>query len=141
MFWVSVKSITEQHVYPTNGIVIQTNKRYYLFMTFFLHELNMCLAPPRIVENDTSASLVVANEFESIQLKCKVSGEPQSQLMWKREDNKPIGDNLEQRFRHESQRKPNHQILSIDSSELVFEPFLRSHSGAYLVSRRLVMKN
>lgn len=88
--------------------------------------------PPKIIEAETSASLVQANEFEQLSLRCKVVSEPQSQLMWKREDGRSL-DGLEQRFRHEIERRPG-QVVSIDSSELVFSPITRQNAGAYLVS-------
>ena len=88
--------------------------------------------PPNIVEQETSPSLVVASEFEPLRLSCKVAGEPQSQLVWRREDGKSL-DALEQRFRHQLERRPG-QLLSLDSSELIFDSFRREQVGAYLVS-------
>lgn len=89
------------------------------------------LAPPKIIELDTSPSLVHANEFEPLKLRCKVIGEPQSQLMWKREDGQPLQAGAEQRFMHQIERRPS-QIVSLDSSELSFEPhFTRDQAGVY----------
>lgn len=92
--------------------------------------------PPKIIERETSDSLVQVNEFERLVLRCKVVGEPQSQLMWKREDGKTV-DASEQRYRHEISNQTNH-IMSVDSSELVFNALSRNQSGAYLVSSRVV---
>ena len=68
--------------------------------------------------------------------RCKVIGEPQSQLMWKREDGRPLEQLAEQQFRHQLERPAPNQVLSVDSSELVFNSFSRNHSGVYLVSVR-----
>lgn len=74
-------------------------------------------------------------------LRCKVTSEPQAQLMWKREDGRSLDETLdvEQQFRHETKRdkakmSSRSQIISIDSSKLIFSPFRRHHSAAYLVS-------
>lgn len=88
--------------------------------------------PPKIVEAETSAGQVVANETDALRLRCKVTGEPQSQVSWRREDGNTI-DGLEQRFRHQLERRPN-QMVSIDSSELIFDSIRREQAGAYLVS-------
>lgn len=91
--------------------------------------------PPKIVEQETSDSLVQVDEFDQLVLRCKVLSEPQSQLMWKREDGRSL-DGLEQRFKHEIKRTQTNQIMSIDSSELVISSVSRNLSGAYLVSYR-----
>lgn len=86
-----------------------------------------------------------ANEFEDLVLRCKVTSEPQAQLMWKREDGQSLDEmDVEQKFKHETKRenaiiktttlKSYSRIISIDSSELVFKPFRRHHAAAYLVS-------
>lgn len=91
------------------------------------------LMPPRLVEEETSPNLVSANEFEPFRLVCKVVGEPQAQIAWRREDGRPL-DGLEQRFRHQLDRSQAHRLISIDSSELLFGPMRREQAGAYLVS-------
>lgn len=77
--------------------------------------------------------MVQVDEFSPLVLRCKVLGEPQSQLMWKREDGKNL-ENVEQHFKHEIKRsQTSNQIMSIDSSELIFDSLARNQSGAYLV--------
>jgi hypothetical protein len=88
--------------------------------------------PPKIVDNETSPNLVQADEYSQLQLQCKVTSELQSQISWRREDGKSI-DGLEQRFRHHIDRRP-HQVVSIDSGELLFSAIRRDQAGAYLVS-------
>lgn len=108
--------------------------------------------PPKIVEIETSPSLVQANEFEDLVLRCKVISEPQAQLMWKREDGQSLDEtDLEQKFKHETKRQKAivktssnlkyTQIISIDSSELIFKPFKRHNAAAYLVSSLTKIKN
>lgn len=93
---------------------------------------NRTKVPPKIVEQETSPSLVTAAELEPLKLRCKVASEPQSQISWRREDGRPL-DGLEQRFRHQLERRAS-QMISIDSGELIFGAVRRDQSGAYLVS-------
>lgn len=87
-----------------------------------------------MVEEETSASLVLASEYEPLTLRCKVTGEPRSELSWKREDGRAI-EGAQLRFKHQLNRHshPN-QLVSIDSSELHFSSLERHQAGAYLVS-------
>lgn len=97
----------------------------------------LCTEPPKIIDEETSASFVEHNEFEQLVLRCSVVSEPQAQLMWKREDGALSvldAPALEQRFKHQFERTPSGRVRSRDSSELRFEPFVREHAGAYLVS-------
>lgn len=80
--------------------------------------------PPRIVEHQTSSSLVQASEFEPLSLKCTVSGEPQSQVHWKRESSGKL-DSLDQIITREGH---------LDVAQLNFSSFRRDQAGVYLVS-------
>lgn len=91
------------------------------------------LVPPRLVEEETSPSLVSANEYEPLRLACKVAGEPQAQITWRREDGGPL-EGLEQRFKHQLDRSQAHRLISLDLSELLFGSIRREQAGAYLVS-------
>lgn len=92
--------------------------------------------PPKLVDQETSANLVSANEFEPLKLSCKVRSQPnQAQITWRREDGQPI-DGLEQRFRHQLERLGGGLVASLDSAELLIERVERGQAGAYLVSRR-----
>lgn len=95
------------------------------------------LVPPRIVEQETTESRIQVDEFGNLTLNCKVISEPQSQLMWRREDGGNL-DGLEQRFSHKVERKSRGRIKSIDSSELIFNPVQRFHAASYLVSQSVL---
>ena len=51
--------------------------------------LLMCLVPPSIVDGRSSNDLVV-REKERVNLTCEARGYPSPQILWRREDGKPI---------------------------------------------------
>lgn len=115
------------HLYLTYDTIANTQQANSLA------QISVSIVPPKIVENETSPNLVQVDEFGQLRLHCKVISEPQSQILWRREDGKSL-DGLEQRFRHHIDRRP-HQVVSIDSGELLFNAIRRDQAGAYLVSQ------
>lgn len=114
------------------------------------------LMPPKFVDQDTSPSELEVNEFDELTLHCKVTSEPRSSLVWKREDGKPISLNAQQTFLHkiepkqlQLQYKTNNsnlntnnndnnfqsdRLISNTKAELYFNSTSRYDAGAYLVS-------
>lgn len=92
------------------------------------------LTPPQIVHDESSPQQVLAPEYEPISLRCKVFSLNPNFLTWQREDRQPVAGNSS--ALHTLGKLPTNKHVGawLDSSELAFDPFLREHSGAYLVS-------
>lgn len=69
--------------------------------------------------------MVHANEFEPLVLRCAVTSEPRSQVVWRREDG---AAKLDEASLNLGQAGP------LDVGQLVFRSFRRQQAGSFLVS-------
>lgn len=81
------------------------------------------LTPPHFEEeNDTGSESIAVSEGSSVNLSCKVSGNPAPLIVWRRDDNEPI------RLSSEHQDQMN----QVNGASLVMTHVSRLNSGAYL---------
>lgn len=69
-----------------------------------------------------------ANEYESLVLRCAVTSDPPSALIWRRENASARLDHVE---------VSNEQADTLSLGKLTFRSLRRDQAGAYLVSKQL----